>query len=171
MITLPKSLLILDAAVASDGGSTYLGCRNSEGNEVHINLAWAIDLQIKGEGQLSINDVAILKRSPQEAELLQLLLTAQCKWHNKEDQTEYSEAIRSTAESLITKVQSDIYVNGIPQQDIERSDTIAKANSAFRKKEWAEVVSFLKEYEESLSQLEKKKLDYARKQLSRLHHG
>lgn len=167
MITLPKSLLIMDAAVASDGGSTYLGCCDTEGNEVKINLAWAIDLQIQGEGQLSINDVAIPKRSPEETELLQLLRTAQCKWHNQVDATEYSEAIRSTAESVITKVLSDIYVDGIPQKNTERIEKIAKADRAFRNKEWSEVVTLLTTNEESLSQLEKQKLDYARKQLFR----
>jgi len=185
MEPLPTAIILKDGAFALDGGSTFLvGC-DSKGEEIRIELDWSIDLQICGKGQLSINGVDIPKRSKDEEHVLGLLSSAQYeeKAHT-EDTGEVKKRIilgadinriangikqgcglQAMTEELIRNVRSDIYINGRPQQDRQRTENLEKANVAFRLKQWGQVVDLLKGYENSLSKTQKLKLEYAMKKL------
>ena len=185
MKPLPTEIIIKDGAFALDGGSTFLvGC-DSKGEEIRIELAWSIDQQICGKGQLSINGVEIAKRSKDEEHVLRLLSSAQYEEKAQTEDTgqvknriilgadinrivngiEHGCGLQAITDELIRNVRSDIYINGCPQQDVQRTENLEKANIAFRLKQWDQVVDLLKGYENSLSKTQKLKLEYAMKKM------
>ena len=70
---IPEKLTITDGAMAMDGGSIVLRGKDSNGNDVHIELDWSLDAQVNGTTKLSLNNTPLEKRSCEEEKFLEVL--------------------------------------------------------------------------------------------------
>jgi hypothetical protein len=69
----PSTLTILDGAMAMDGGSIDLRATDDDGRPLRVYLDWSIDSHACGMVQLYVDDVAVPKRSDEEARWLDAL--------------------------------------------------------------------------------------------------
>ncbi len=120
MNTLPTKITITDCAAASDGGSLVLIASNLENKEISIHLDWSLASQKTGMTQLYVNDVAILKSSPEELSWLNLLSDADVNYsyENPDEALRNSvdTMLRGAVDEVLSRVKSDAYQNSVRQQ-------------------------------------------------------
>ena len=76
-MNIPKKLIILDGAMAMDGGTVSLMGLDRYGNSIEITLDWSIEARKDGAATLYLNKIPIPKRSPEEEKLLDALKNAE----------------------------------------------------------------------------------------------
>ncbi|MGD8763006.1 MAG: hypothetical protein PVG87_11915 [Desulfobacteraceae bacterium] len=75
-MNIPQKLTILDGAMAMDGGSIALMGKDQAGNVMEISLDWSLEALANGTTTLTLNEMALEKRSLEEAKLLDVLKNA-----------------------------------------------------------------------------------------------
>jgi hypothetical protein len=91
-----EKLIILDGAMAMDGGSISLMGKDFHGNAIQIDLDWSLDAQINGTTKLSLNKIPLEKKSREEEKFLKILDKAEIQLSEEQGRRD-SEPIQGAA--------------------------------------------------------------------------